>query len=159
MRFMAIQFCYPSDCRDITGLHKYKDGPNTPFYPFGYGLSYTSFEYSQPQLSSARIKPTESVNVTFTVKNTGTREGVEVAQLYIRNMYSSATRPVKELKDFCRVALAPGEYKRVTFTVTPDKLACFDGDMKYVVESGEFEVMVGGSSKDEDLQRIRFNVQ
>lgn len=139
-------------------FHKYKDGPSTPLYAFGYGLSYTQFEITAPQTNKKQLKDTESVTVKVQVKNVGECEGTEVVQLYIRDLYSSATRPVKELKDFVRVALKPGESKMVEFVVTPEKLAYFNRDMKYGVEKGKFEIMVGSSSLDKNLKKTVIEV-
>lgn len=133
-------------------FHKYKDGPSKPLYPFGYGLSYTDFTISEPVLDKTVAGTTDTVKVSATVTNTGSREGTEVVQLYIRDNISSATRPVKELKDFVRVSLKPGESRTVEFDITPDKLAFFDRNMKYSVEPGDFTVMVGSSSLDKDLK-------
>jgi len=134
-------------------FHPYKDGAITPLYPFGFGLSYSSFEITAPQILKNKIKPEESFEVKVSVSNRSNRRGTEVVQLYIRDLYSSATRPIKELKDFKRVELNPGETKEVTFRVTPDKLAFYDREMKFVVEKGVFEVMVGSSSVDKDLKK------
>ena len=98
----------------------------------------------------------QNVEVSVKVTNTGQRDGVEIVQLYIRDKYSSVTRPVKELKDFARVALKAGESKVVTFTITPDKLAFYDKKMKWIVEPGEFVVMAGASSADESLLKETF---
>jgi beta-glucosidase len=117
-----------------------------PLYAFGHGLSYTTFEYSNLKVSPARIGPGGQTQVSITVKNTGRRAGDEVVQLYVRDLVSSVTRPLKELKDFRRVTLAPGESKVVTFTLTPDKLSFFNLNMERVVEPGWFDVMVGTSS-------------
>ncbi|HWT01367.1 MAG TPA: glycoside hydrolase family 3 N-terminal domain-containing protein [Pyrinomonadaceae bacterium] len=117
-----------------------------PLFPFGHGLSYTTFEYSTPTVTPARIGPSGRAEVSVTVRNTGRRAGDEVVQLYIRDLVSSVTRPVKELKDFRRISLAPGESKTVTFTVTPDKLAFYGLHMERVVEPGQFDIMVGTSS-------------
>jgi beta-glucosidase len=117
-----------------------------PLFPFGYGLSYTTFEYSDPKVSPAQIGPGARAQVTVTVKNTGLRAGEEVVQLYVRDEVSSVTRPVRELKDFARVALAPGESRSVSFTITPDKLAFYDLNMERTVEPGWFDIMVGTSS-------------
>ena len=117
-----------------------------PLFPFGHGLSYTTFEYSAPTVSPARIGPGGQATVTVAVTNTGRRAGDEVVQLYIRDLVSSVTRPVIELKDFRRVSLAPGERKTVTFTVTPDKLSFLDLNMNRTVEPGWFDIMVGTSS-------------
>lgn len=133
-------------------FHKYKDGPSKPLYPFGYGLSYTDFTISEPVLDKTVASTTDTVKVTATVTNIGLREGSEVVQLYIRDDISTVTRPVKELKDFVRVSLKPGESRTVEFDITPEKLAFFDRNMKYSVEPGDFTVMVGSSSLDKDLK-------
>ena len=117
-----------------------------PLFPFGFGLSYTTFEYSNLKVSPAQIGPGGRAQVTVTVTNTGRRAGEEVVQLYVRDVVSSVTRPVKELKDFARVSLAPGESKTVSFTITPDKLAFYDLNMERMVEPGAFDIMVGTSS-------------
>ncbi|HJQ30741.1 MAG TPA: glycoside hydrolase family 3 N-terminal domain-containing protein [Pyrinomonadaceae bacterium] len=117
-----------------------------PLFPFGHGLSYTTFEYSNLKVAPAQIGPGGQAQVTVTVTNTGRRAGEEVVQLYLRDVVSSVTRPVRELKDFARVSLAPGESKTVTFTITPDKLAFYNLNMERVVEPGWFDVMVGTSS-------------
>ena len=139
-------------------FHKYIDGPSTPLYPFGYGLSYTTFTYSDVKLSSARVTDKDSFTASVELTNTGQRVGTEIVQLYIRDVYSSVTRPVKELKDFAKVTLKPGETKTVEFTVTPDKLAFFNKDMQFGVESGTFEIMVGTSSRDGDLKKTTIEV-
>lgn len=126
----------------------YMDLENSPLYPFGYGLSYTTFEYSAPTLSKTNIKKDESLTVTVEVKNTGKFEGKEVVQLYIRDLVGSVTRPVKELKDFVKISLKPGETKKVEFTITPEKLKFYDINMKHVVEPGDFKVFVGTNSVD-----------
>ena len=140
-------------------FHKSLDQNPYPVYHFGYGLSYTTYEYSDLQLSKNEIAANENLEVSVTVKNTGERDGVEIAQLYIRDCYSSVTRPVKELKGFERVELKAGESKTVTFTITPKHLQFYDIDMKRVVEPGEFEVMVGASSRNEDLITTKFAVK
>ncbi|HZF17852.1 MAG TPA: glycoside hydrolase family 3 N-terminal domain-containing protein [Steroidobacteraceae bacterium] len=119
-----------------------------PLYPFGFGLSYTSFEIGAPVLSASTIRKDGSVNVNVDVRNTGMVAGDEVVQLYIRDVVSSVTRPVKELRGFQRVTLAPGESKQLAFTIGPDALALWDKDMKHVVEPGEFKIMVGPNSMD-----------
>ncbi len=140
-------------------FHTYKDGPSTPLYDFGYGLSYTTYAYSQPKVSKAVISDDENVEVTVDVTNTGKRKGTEIVQLYIHDQYSTFTRPIKELKDFTRVELNPGETKTVTFTVTPDKLAYFNSDMEFEVEPGTFEIMVGSSSNKKDLKNVVIEVK
>lgn len=131
---------------------QYAIGRSDPLYPFGYGLSYTTFACENLKISKTEIRPDEPVTVSIDVTNTGNREGDEIVQLYIRDEYSSATRPVKELKDFKRVSLKNGERKTVSFQITPDKLAYYNADMKYGVEKGTFKIMIGSSSRDEDLQ-------
>jgi beta-glucosidase len=117
-----------------------------PLFPFGYGLSYTSFQYSTPSLAPARIGPAGGTTVSVTVTNTGKRAGDEVVQLYIHDLVSSVTRPVMELKDFKRITLAPGESKVVEFKLTPEKLSFLDLNMNRTVEPGWFDIMVGASS-------------
>jgi len=117
-----------------------------PLFPFGFGLSYTKFKYSDLRIEKPQIKPDESVEVSVQVANTGSRAGDEVVQMYIRDEVSSVTRPLKELKGFQRVNLAAGESKRITFRITPEKLQFYDRQMKRVVEPGKFSVMVGGDS-------------
>jgi len=119
-----------------------------PLFPFGYGLSYTTFAYANVRVTPARIGPEARTTVSVDVTNTGTRSGDEVAQLYIRDAVSLATRPVKELRGFRRVALQPGETRTITFEIGPEQLAYHGLDMKRVVEPGRFEVMVGGNSVD-----------
>ena len=121
--------------------------PITPMYPFGFGLSYTSYQYSNLSILKPTISSKENVTVTVDIKNTGERSGEEIVQLYIRDLVSSVTRPIKELKDFKRIALAPGETKQVSFTITPDKLKFYDINMKEVIEPGDFDIMVGPSSQ------------
>ena len=130
---------------------KYLDSPNTPLYPFGYGLSYTTFEYSDLKLSAPALKKGKSIEATVTVTNTGRREGEEVVQFYIRDLVGSVTRPVKLLKGFQKVFLRPGESTKVTFTITEDMLAFWRKDMTFGAEPGDFHAMVGGSS-DTTLQ-------
>jgi beta-glucosidase len=136
---------------------KYIDVHWTPLYPFGHGLSYTTFEYGEPTLSTTRIAPTDSLTVTVTVRNTGARAGAEVVQLYVRDDVASVTRPVKALRAFERIVLEPGEARTVTFRLGPDDLAFYNHEMQRVVEPGTFTVWVGTSSADE-RQRARFEV-
>ena len=130
----------------------------TPLYPFGYGLSYTTFATGNIRLEKKTIRANGSTRVLADVTNTGKREGAEVVQMYIRDAVSSVTRPVKELKGFQKVTLRPGEKKTVTFDITPDLLAFYDVNMKYVVEPGEFFIMIGNSSRDEDLTKVTLTV-
>ena len=117
-----------------------------PLYPFGFGLSYTSFDLSAPRLSPAKIGVGGTTSVSVDVRNSGQREGDEVVQLYIRDKVSSVTRPIKELKGFRRVTLKPGEIRTVTFTVGPEALQMWNDHMDRVVEPGDFEIMTGNSS-------------
>ncbi|HUX96393.1 MAG TPA: glycoside hydrolase family 3 C-terminal domain-containing protein [Bacteroidales bacterium] len=126
----------------------YADMPATPLWEFGYGLSYTSFEYSNLQITPASTGSYGDISVNIDIKNTGSREGKEVVQLYIRDLYASVTVPVKELKGFSKIALKPGEKKTVIFKLTHDDLALYDRNMNKVVEAGTFEVMAGSSSMD-----------
>jgi len=119
-----------------------------PLWPFGYGLSYTTFEISFPRLDKTGIAPSETVQVSVDVTNTGEREGDEVVQLYVRDVVSSVTRPIKELKAFKRVTLAPGAKTTVTFTVGPEQLRFYNREMERVVEPGEFEILAGANSVD-----------
>jgi beta-glucosidase len=130
----------------------------TPLYAFGFGLSYTAFDISNVRLSRDAIQRTESTTVLADVTNTGSRIGDEVVQLYIRDRVSSVTRPIKELKGFERVRLRPGETKTVALPITAESLAFYDIDMRFVVEPGEFDVMVGSSSRDEDLKKVVLRV-
>ena len=127
---------------------KYFDAPWTPLYPFGYGLSYTTFKIGKPQLGAPRISANGKLTVNVEVENTGRRAGDEVVQLYIRDVVATMTRPVKELKGFQRVSLQPGEKRRVEFVLGPEQLGFWNREMRYVVEPGEFQVMVGANSVD-----------
>ena len=127
---------------------KYFDAPWTPQFPFGFGLSYTQFRISNVELSATQIRPNGTVRVTAEVENVGKRAGDEVVQVYIRDVAASIARPVKELKGFQRVTLRPGEKRRVEFVLGPEHLGLYNQDMKFVVEPGEFRVMVGSNSQD-----------
>jgi beta-glucosidase len=136
----------------------YLDADITPLFPFGYGLSYTTFSFSNLRLEKATILPDESTKVFVDVTNTGKRAGDEVVQLYVRDLVSSVTRPVKELRGFKRIHLKPGEKKTVELEILPEHLAFTNIDMEYTVEPGEFEIMVGNSSKDKDLLKVLLRV-
>jgi beta-glucosidase len=131
----------------------------TPLFAFGYGLSYTTFEITNVRLAEASIARGASTRVLAELTNTGSREGTEVVQMYIRDRVSSVTRPVKELKGFRKITLQPGETQTVEIEVTPESLAFYDIRMEYVVEPGEFEIMVGTSSRDSDLQKVILRVE
>ena len=130
-----------------------------PLFAFGYGLSYTTFAIKNVRLEKPTIRANGSTRVLAEITNTGKREGSEVVQMYIRDVVSSVTRPVKELKGFEKVTLRPGETKKVAFDITPDSLAFYDVNMKYVVEPGEFSILIGNSSRDEDLQKVTLTVK
>ena len=140
-------------------FHPYAVTPSTPLYPFGYGLSYTTYSYSDIWLDRTEIPADGTVKVSVEIRNTGNIAGDEIVQMYIRDRFSSVTRPVKELKDFARIHLEPGETRTVEFSVTPDKLMFLDKDLRPVVEPGEFIVMVGPSSDDRDLHTASFFVR
>ncbi|MCJ8155063.1 beta-glucosidase BglX [Chryseobacterium sp. SSA4.19] len=134
----------------------YMDECNTPLYPFGYGLSYSSFSYSDIAVSNANPKGNQTVQASVTVKNTGNYDGAEVVQLYIRDMVGSITRPVKELKGFQKVMLKKGESKKITFDITPEQLKFYNGDLKYDWEAGEFDIMIGTNSEDVKHSKINW---
>lgn len=134
----------------------YLDVSNEPLYPFGYGLSYTTFEYGDLQLSETSLKGEETLTATIRVTNTGQFDGSEVVQLYIRDVVGSITRPVKELKGFQKVAFNAGEAKIVTFNITTEDLKFYNSDLKYDWEEGEFEIMIGGNSRDVKSAMVRW---
>ena len=129
-----------------------------PLFPFGFGLSYTSFDYTGLQLDKSIIKAGENLTLRFKLKNTGKYKGDEVVQLYLHDELASVARPVKELKGFQRVSLEPGQEKEIQFTITPDMLTMLDVNMKEVIEPGKFRIMIGSSSVDIRLREI-FEVQ
>ena len=132
----------------------YLDVDNDPLYPFGYGLSYTTFQYGDITLSAPAMDQDGSVTAVVTVTNTGKRDGAEVVQLYIRDLVGSITRPVKELKGFEKIFLKAGESKTVSFKITPELLHFYDYDLNYVAEPGDFDVMIGGNSQHVKTARL-----
>ena len=132
---------------------KYIDMPNAPLYPFGYGLSYTTFSYGDPSLNKSTFKKGESLQITVNVTNTGNRDGEEIVQLYVRDLVGSVTRPVKELKGFRKVFLAKGATTAVSFTLTDKDLSFYNKNMRFGSEPGEYDIMVGGNSQD--LKKIK----
>jgi beta-glucosidase len=126
----------------------YNNLSGLPLFPFGYGLSYTNFSYSNIRLDKKQISKNESVNVHAVIANHGDREGDEVVQLYIRDLLSSVARPVLELKGFQRIHLKAGETKDILFTITPSMLQMLNEQMKTVVEPGDFRIMIGASSRE-----------
>lgn len=148
--------CYysrkPSRMRSYIGFEG-----NKPLYPFGFGLSYTSFEYSNPTLDRTEITKTDSVKVSVKITNIGKKAGEEVVQLYINDKVSTGTRPVIELKDFARVSLNAGETKTLNFVITPDKLEYYNLNLDKIIEPGDFDVLVGPNS--EELKKVSFEVK
>lgn len=135
----------------------YLDIDNEPLYPFGYGLSYTTFEYSDVKLDKTSMNINGEITATVTLTNTGRYDGAEVVQLYLRDLVGSITRPVQELKGFQKVFLKAGESKEISFKITSDLLKFYDYDLDYVCEPGDFDVMIGGSSRD--VKTARFTLQ
>ena len=131
----------------------------TALYPFGFGLSYTSFSFTQVRLEKPTIRKNESTRVLVDVKNTGKTAGGETVQMYIRDLISSVTRPVKELRGFKKIYLEPGQSMTVALDILPEHLAFTNIDMEYGVESGDFEIMVGNSSRDQDLTKTILHVE
>jgi beta-glucosidase len=146
------------NAKPTSHFYDYVTEKNTPLYPFGYGLSYTSFAYSAMGLSSTFIDRNSSVNASITITNTGSMKGDEVVELYIHQKFgNSVVRPVKELKGFQRITLNPGEKKTVSFTITPELLKHWTADMKFEVEPGVYEIMIGKNSND--LQKVELTVK
>ena len=139
-------------------FHKYHDVAKTPLYPFGYGLSYTKFKFGKPSVTGILDSDKGQIQVAVDITNTGKVAGEEVVQLYVRDNFSSVTRPVKELKGYKRVALNAGETKTVTLTLNAESFAFYDIDFNYGVEAGDFTILVGNSSDDKALQSVNFNV-
>jgi len=133
----------------------YLDVSNDPVYPFGYGLSYTNFSYSNIEVNTTSLKGNQILAATVTVTNTGKYDGKEVVQLYIRDIVGSVTRPVKELKGFQKIELKAGESKRVSFGITPEDLKFYNYDLKYDWEPGDFEIMIGPNSRD--VKKVKVN--
>ncbi|HFK5507391.1 beta-glucosidase BglX [Elizabethkingia anophelis] len=135
----------------------YIDECNTPLFPFGFGLSYTSFGYSDVELSKTQLSGNDQLTASITLTNNGKYDGNEVVQLYIRDMVGSVTRPVKELKGFQKVFLKAGESKKVSFTITPGDLKFYNSELKYDWEAGEFDIMIGTNSHDVKHAKINWN--
>ena len=136
---------------------KYIDMPNSPLYPFGYGLSYTTFMYDSVKMDKSVFRMSETIPVSVKVTNTGSRQGEEIVQLYVRDLVGSVTRPVKELKGFQKISLAPGEEKIVTFRLTAHDLAFHTADMTFKAEPGDFWIMIGPDSERLHKKVIRIN--
>ncbi|WP_044001855.1 beta-glucosidase BglX [Hymenobacter swuensis] len=138
---------------------RYMDVSNDPLYPFGFGLSYTTFEYSKPELSTTTLAMNGTLEVKVTVKNTGNYDGEEVVQLYTRDMVGSISRPVQELKGFQKIMLKKGESRIVSFRLTPEDLKFYNTDLKFAAEPGDFQVMVGGNSRDVQMAAFKLAAQ
>jgi beta-glucosidase len=162
-----LPISFPRSVGHVPAFYNYKPSARrgylfddvSPLYAFGFGLSYTSFAINNPRLTKDTISRNGVTRVLVDVTNTGKREGTEVVQLYIRDLVSSVTRPIKELKGFHKLRLKPGESTTVSLEITPEHLAFYDVDMNYVVEPGDFEIMVGNSSRDVDLQKLVLHVK
>lgn len=135
----------------------YLDVDNEPLYPFGYGLSYTTFQYSDVSLSSQTLTADGSLTATVTLTNNGQRDGAEVVQLYIHDLVGSTTRPVRQLRGFQKVFLKAGESRQITFRITPDLLRYYNYDLQNVAEPGDFDVLIGGNSQQ--LKSARFTLK
>ena len=133
---------------DLNYVSSYIDLPNSPKFPFGYGLSYTTFSYGDIKLSAASFKPGQTLTASIVVTNTGKYEGIETVQLYIRDLVGSIVRPVKELKGFQRVSLKAGENKTVTFHITANDLKFYNNKLEYNYEAGDFKIFIGTNSQD-----------
>ena len=144
---IPIYYNYKNTGNDIVFWSHYSDVSNEPLYPFGHGLSYANFEYSNLKLNATSIDKDAKLLVSFTLKNTGKYEGKEVVQLYLRDLVGSVTRPVKELKDFKMINLKPNESQEVTFEISKENLQYYTANNKWEVEPGDFKVFIGGSSK------------
>lgn len=142
----------PADENSKGYVSSYIDLKNSPKFPFGYGLSYTNFNYSDLKLSSTKIKSNETIKVSFQLSNTGKVAGEEVVQLYLKDKFGSVVRPVLELRDFQKVKLNAGESKTIEFTIDKEKLSFYNDKLEWIAEPGDFEVMIGASSADIKLK-------
>jgi beta-glucosidase len=141
---------------DLNYVSAYIDLPNSPKFPFGYGLSYTAFSYSDIKLSAPSFRPGQTLKASITVTNTGKYDGTETVQLYTRDMVGSVVRPVKELKGFQQIVLKRGESKTLTFLLTANDLRFYNNDLKYTFEPGDFKIFIGTNS--EDVQEASFTL-
>jgi len=142
---------------DRNYVSAYIDLDNDPKFPFGFGLSYTQFKYSEMNLSSTNLKGNQTLDVNVNVSNTGNYDGEEVVQLYIRDMVGKVVRPVKELKGFQKIMIKKGESKTVNFKLTPQDLKFYDDQLNFDWEAGEFEIMVGTDSQNVQTKRINWS--
>jgi beta-glucosidase len=159
-----LPISFPRSAGNIPAYYNYKPSARrgynlgfdvSPLFAFGHGLSYTTFEYSNLRISSPSMKKNGTATIMVDVKNTGSRRGGEVVQMYVRDDYSSVPRPVKELKGFKKIWLEPGQSQTVSFTITPDLLSFYDKDMKWIIEPGDFTIMVGTASDDTQSIKLR----
>lgn len=141
---------------DRNYVSAYIDLDNDPKFPFGYGLSYTQFKYSDMNLSSNNLKGNQTLNISVNVTNSGNYDGEEVVQLYIRDLFGKVVRPVKELKGFQKVFIKKGETKTISFSLTPENLKFYDEQLNYDWEGGEFDIMIGTDSKNVQTKRINW---
>ena len=141
-------------CNFVRYRSNYLDECNTPLYPFGFGLSYTKFDYSEFQVSNLKPKGNSKIEASVTLTNSGKYDGAEVVQLYIRDLVGSITRPVKELKGFQKIYLKAGESKKVMFSISPEDLKFYNSDLKYDWEAGDFNIMIGGNSQDVETVKV-----
>lgn len=142
---------------DVNYVSAYTDLRNSPQYPFGFGLSYTKFQYSDIQLNKSSFKPGETLTATVTVTNNGNYDGEEVVQLYIRDITGSVVRPVKELKGFKKLKINKGESKQVQFTLTANDLRFYNDKLQYIYEPGDFKLFIGGNSRD--VKEVKFELK
>jgi beta-glucosidase len=134
--------------KEISFFKDYLFLESGPLYPFGYGLSYSKFTYSEPKLSNKKMDKDGTIKVSVEVTNSGKVKAKEVVQMYVKDMFASVLRPDKELKGFEKIELEPGETKKVDFTITPDMLKFTGVEMKPILEAGDYEVMIGASSQE-----------
>ena len=140
-------------------FHKYIETSSSALYDFGFGLSYTSFKIENIKLGKTTIAKTEKVKISCTITNTGNMDGDEVIQVYVKDEVASVTRPIKELKAFKRISVKAGATKSIEFELTPKDFEFLDINMKPVVEAGDFTIMVGNSSNDKDLQKVKLAIK
>ena len=152
---IPIYYNHKNTGRPLTDINKwekfrtaYLDSPNLPLFPFGFGLSYTTFTYSDVNVSSKNLRGHGKLTASVTLTNTGKYDGAEVVQLYVRDLVGQNTRPLKELKGFQKVMLKAGESKSVSFDITPEDFKYYNHELKFDWESGNFEIMIGGNSQD-----------
>jgi beta-glucosidase len=134
----------------------YLDAPNTPLYPFGYGLSYTSYSYSDIKINKSGFQKNDEIKASVEITNTGDRDGEEIVQLYIRDLVGDVTRPVKELKGFKKILVKKGETVTVIFNISTSELSYYHQDMSYTLDSGDFVLFIGPNSSEG--QYLRFSV-